>query len=382
MLEKRLAHSHSLKLQGVWTSWHDETVSFDFSWRNIMGVPPIVVSFALNASINYLKTPDILRNIWAIKVSGCCAICQCQQATLHHILSNCETALRQKRYWWRHDCVLQHIQAVLVTFLFLCNSKALPTRERKIAPLAVDFIPEGAPPPPPRRKASITGLLHKANDWKLLVDYLHTPFVFPPEIYPTTLRPDIVIWSPSLATVIFIELTCPMEENLVARMHDKIARYTELKASIEATGKWKVVLHTIEVGARGRVHDRPARKCLRSLGFSPIAISKIIKDLSLLSTRASLTIYMHRNIPCWEYLKDTPLLRTSDCTLTDFEKLRFKLSTLSAKEVDCWTPSFDFKKHPSSQLDITLSTIHKNPNPDHNRSARAEALQLLSSIAP
>jgi hypothetical protein len=173
-------------------------------------------------------------------------------------------------------------------------------RQRKVAPLLVNFIPAGASPPAARRRPPIIGLLHKATDWKLLVDYLHAPFVFPPEIYPTRLRPDIVIWSTSLATDIFIELTCPMEENLEARMHDKIARYTELLASIEATGKWKVVLYTIEVGARGRVHAKTARKCFRGLGFSPRAISKIVKDLSLLSVRASLSIYIHRNAPCWQ----------------------------------------------------------------------------------
>jgi len=126
--EQRLAHSHTLKLQGVWTSWDGVNTPFDFSWKNILKVPPAVVSFALNASINYLKTPDVLRNSWGLKVSGTCAICTCQQATLFHILAGCSTALDQKRYWWRHDCVLLYIQSVLVSFLYDCNMKASPAQ--------------------------------------------------------------------------------------------------------------------------------------------------------------------------------------------------------------------------------------------------------------
>ena len=154
-------------------------------------------------------------------------------------------------------------------------------------------------------------------------------------------------------------------------MHDKIARYTILKSRLEDDG-WKVVLHTIEVGARGHVH-KTALKCLRGLGFTPRATSTIVRDLSLLSVRASTTIYMHRNTPRWP---DTPLLRTPDCVLTDFGELRFKLSSLSAKEIDCWTPSFIKTR----RFEPRLETV-----PEHNtndRSARGEAQRLLASIAP
>ena len=184
-----------------------------------------------------------------------------------------------------------------------------------------------------------------------------------------------MIWSTSRKTIISIELTCPMEENLEARMHEKIARYTGLKSRLEDLD-WKVVLHTIEVGARGLVHAKTARKCFRGLarGFTPRATPKIIKNLSLLSVRASLTIYMHRNTPLWP---DTPLLRTPDCVLTDFEKLRFKLSSLSAKELDCWRkPSFVKRRAFKPKLESV---------PEHNtydRSARVEAPRCMASIAP
>ena len=50
----------------------------------------------------------------------------------------------------------------------------------------------------PRKKS----LLDTAQDWKLLVDFERQKLVFPPEIYGTSERPDIVIWSVSTRTVI------------------------------------------------------------------------------------------------------------------------------------------------------------------------------------
>ena len=39
---------------------------------------------------------------------------------------------------------------------------------------------------------------------------------FPPVIYSTSERPDIVIWSASARLVILLELTVPAEEGIVA----------------------------------------------------------------------------------------------------------------------------------------------------------------------
>ena len=47
------------------------------------------------------------------------------------------------------------------------------------------------------------------------VDFDGKKTVFPPEIYSTPERPDVVIWSGSRKSVILIELTCPSEEGFV-----------------------------------------------------------------------------------------------------------------------------------------------------------------------
>ena len=61
-------------------------------------------------------------------------------------------------------------------------------------------------------KTKITGLLHKSSDWKILVDF-NDSLVFPLHIVYTLERPDIIIFSDSIRTIIIIELTCPCEEN-------------------------------------------------------------------------------------------------------------------------------------------------------------------------
>jgi len=110
---KRVAHAHSLARQGVWLQWSNSTIPFDFSWKNLLfGPGEHILKFVLNASVNWVKTPDLLK-LWGYKHQDLCTICGSGGCTLHHILSNCSIALRQRRYNWRHDSVLKHILAVL-----------------------------------------------------------------------------------------------------------------------------------------------------------------------------------------------------------------------------------------------------------------------------
>ena len=73
-------------------------------------------------------------------------------------------------------------------------------------------------------------LLHGASDWKLLVDFERHKIMFPPEIYSTDERPDVIIWSASLRKIILIELTCPAEEGIQAASERKLRRYETLKS--------------------------------------------------------------------------------------------------------------------------------------------------------
>ena len=74
--------------------------------------------------------------------------------------------------------------------------------------------------------------------------------MFPPAIYSTPERPDLVLWSASRRRVILIELTCPAEEGIQDAASRKVARYAGLCGECERLG-WSVSMATVEVGARG-----------------------------------------------------------------------------------------------------------------------------------
>ena len=78
------------------------------------------------------------------------------------------------------------------------------------------------------RKITKTHLLSKGTDWNLLVDLPGHNYVFPPEIYATSERPDIVIWSLTLHQAYIIELTCPAEEGIQTAAMRKLSKYTPL----------------------------------------------------------------------------------------------------------------------------------------------------------
>ena len=112
--EKRIAHAHSLARQGVWLQWSDTTIPFDCSWKNLLfGPGEKVLKFVLNASVNWVKTPDLLK-LWGYTHQDLCCLCGSSGCTIHHILSNCTVSLKQHRYNWRHDSVLSRIFSAMV----------------------------------------------------------------------------------------------------------------------------------------------------------------------------------------------------------------------------------------------------------------------------
>ena len=114
--QKRMEHSSCLVQQGVWTHW-DNVMPFDLSWKNLIyGPGPRLISFVLNAQINSVRTPDMMK-LWGYIPSACCTLCGADKCTLHHVLVNCSFALGQGRYTWRHDSVLTNIETMLTNVL-------------------------------------------------------------------------------------------------------------------------------------------------------------------------------------------------------------------------------------------------------------------------
>ena len=122
--------------------------------------------------------------------------------------------------------------------------------------------------------------------------------VYPPEIYSTPQRPDIVIWSKQTKRVLNGELTCPAEEGIEAAQARKNARYFDLNHAANDRG-WKAELATIEAGARGFV-ARTLPRLLRHLGRCPKKISTDCKNISSIAARCTYTIYLARESIDWD----------------------------------------------------------------------------------
>ena len=319
--EEHMRHAACLPLQGVWTSWIDFARPYDLSWENLISASPSLIKFVLNAQINSVRTPDMLK-LWGYTKSATCPLCSAPQCTLHHILVNCSFALNQKRYTWRHDSVLKNIEISLANLVADFNQRK-PTSLVKATKQAFEacFVRKGEKQKHASQPAaSVTqSTLACANDWKLRVDFDAKQIDFPPAILATPLRPDIVLWSQMSRVVVLIELTCPAEEGIRNAQLRKETKYTELLDSINATNIWKASLWTLEIRARGLV-GLSTHKTFVRLGFTSRQAKALCKKLSTVVARCSYAIYQaHCNL-AWSHSSD--LIIDGDLALTEIETKR------------------------------------------------------------
>ena len=116
---------------------------------------------------------------------------------------------------------------------------------------------------------------------------------FPQHIATTNLRPDIVLWSQTVTTVLLIELTAPHEDRIDETHERKRLNYQELVEQCQAKG-WKAWCFPVEVGCRGF----PAQSVWRTLGMLGITgreRKNIIKETGVQAEKASLWIWCKRN---------------------------------------------------------------------------------------
>lgn len=296
--EKRLMHAQELAIQGIWTTWSECVAPTDLSWKNLIyGPGPHVIKFILNASVNWVKTPDMMK-LWGYKKTAYCPLCKHPQCTLHHIMSNCPHALDEGRYTWRHDSALLYLKTVMEEVVNEANSK---TVETDIPHIKKSFVRVGDKAPAKQPKSSRSTLLDGAKDWQVLID-LDDQMVYPPEIYGTPQRPDIVIWSNELKRVLNVELTCPAEEGIEAAQVRKEGRYFSLKCAAKDNG-WDSHVATLEVGTRGFV-ARTVPRCLRRLGRTPKQIKEDMKNLSNIVARCTYAIYLASTSNFWDVKRE------------------------------------------------------------------------------
>ncbi len=372
--EKRVAHSAQLARQGAWSKWADRTEPFDFSWRNLIyKVSPHVIKFVIHAAINWVKTPDLM-SLWGKYSSSKCFLCGHPICSITHILSGCKTARNEKRYNWRHDSVLYTLELTLRPFIENFNN----SRSSVIPVISRSFVPSGeASPSTGPRKKSPKSCLDGARDWELLVDYDHKKIVFPPEIYATPERPDIIIWSRSTKVVYLPELTCPSEENITNANNFKTGKYDKLVSAIDKS--WTVLLLPFEVGARGFV-ALSTRSLLTKLGFSSRVKSSLVKSMSLVSARCSYTIFLSHSSVEWNtkraLLEPDVAVRISTSSTPPSPSLPTITSASSTSCPSHPPPAATPSSSPSSQPPVSFAS--SPPEPLRLRPSKKRVLHLPS----
>ena len=294
--EKYHAKAVQLQIQGQWTKWCNY-VKQDFSWKTLLGLPPNLLSFCLGATYDTLPSPSNLHR-WHLSPETSCFLCKKNICTTAHVLGACKVALKQGRYTYRHDSVLEMV--VLEFKLFLSSLSTNITNSTQIK-----FVKEGTVPKPNKR--NVCGILHEASDWILLHNL--EKLVIPSFLAVSSLRPDILVFSVSVKKVVLIELTCPCEENMEEWHHKKFHKYEPLAEMMRYNG-WSVDIFPIEVGARG-YYATSLRYCFIRLGLGKKGIRKLLKQLSSQSLKSSFEIWLARDCYNWSN-SHTPTSAISD----------------------------------------------------------------------
>ena len=124
-------------------------------------------------------------------------------------------------------------------------------------------------------------------------------------------RPDIVIWSTSTKTVIWIELTSPWTDNLKSKHFEKKAKYTPLAEQLRnpqrAGGPWTVYPFEVEVSCLGVISEQPWMSMCNALGFSSTFRNQLTHAVRAAAIHCSHMIYLCRYHQRWE---PQPLLNT------------------------------------------------------------------------
>ena len=271
-----------------WENLIPSTINWNY---RILNMSEAELSFVLNAQTQTLPDPSNLRR-WSCNVHARCLVCGKPNSTAGHVTNCCPTALKQGRYSWRHDNLLCTLVPILKGLVATKNHKKSLLRSEHIR-----FVPVGTPQ---RRKscAAPLSLLDSANDWQFQVDLKANPLIFPPATGVTTgLRPDIVIWSVSTKTVIWGELSCPLEELILDAHVRKKQKYLNLEIACHCK-RWKVHAFPFEVGSIGFV-GHSCRKFLSAIGLRGSRQKAIILELSSVARRSSFHLWQCRRSRSW-----------------------------------------------------------------------------------
>ncbi|XP_078617582.1 uncharacterized protein LOC144885536 [Branchiostoma floridae x Branchiostoma japonicum] len=280
--EKRRVTAISQKQQGAWVNW-EEAIERRLSWKDIWEIQSCRLSFLVRAVYDVLPSPQNV-NRWFQKEEAC-QLCGLAGANLKHVLSSCNTALKQGRFTWRHNNALRVLAAAVE------EKRGKSESEESAQAKFIPFVKEGQKPVRKTKGKQEGGILRKGV-WNMAVD-LENRLCFPKNICVTSLRPDLVAWSEALKTVIIVELSVPWEENMQSAYERKKLKYQDLTHECKQSG-WNVLLYPVEVGCRGFPGSSLARFC------KEMAIDKkVLRNMAQEVEKSSFWLWIKRKENTW-----------------------------------------------------------------------------------
>ena len=278
-----------------------EYMEKDLTWNTMLyEYSEGLLKFCINATTNTLASPDNMRR-WGQARNLCCGLCGQEGATLRHILAGCRwvhdyenKVMPEDRYTWRHNCVLKEIAYHVAEFIseINCLPRASTNDEKKKT-----FVKAGAAIK--RKKKSRKGILHSARDW--IFDFelpewaTARKYAFPSDVAITSTIPDAYIISRETKQIIVIELTAPLEENIVKWNTKKTEKYQSAIAdACEKSWRDQVHVRAVEVGAKGWIPPS-FQRTFKWLGFPPKTIRKLRDNCQLLARKCSYLIWINRH---------------------------------------------------------------------------------------
>jgi hypothetical protein len=223
------------------------------TWQSVIRkMPRNVMAFAARLSTNSLASPDNLAR-WGKRKMGTCPLCSYRSGTLAHITNICPVALRQGRFTWRHDSILQHISLTL---------KGLVTNNIEIY-------------------ADLPGL--QVNGTTLPADIIVSS--------GEGSKPDLVLVDRFKKEIALLELTSPLPRNTFNANTAKLTKYTQLDIDLSDKG-YKVYLVPFEVCSNGHITKQNKGNIENVLKKFNIKIKpKILTDLSQISLLCTMSVF-------------------------------------------------------------------------------------------
>ena len=241
-----------LTLQGEFTKLLIEEKG-SVTWQSIIRkMPRNVMAFAARMSTNSLATPSNLVR-WGKRRMGTCPLCSYPNATLAHITNVCPVSLKQSRFTWRHDSVLNHL---------LKDIKSQLTKQTEVY-------------------ADLQGW--QVNGGTIPADILVCG--------GKSSKPDMVMIDRKTKKILVLELTCSLPQSTTSAHNKKQTNYTQLKLALEEKG-FTVGLLPFEVCSNGHITNKNKQDMSKSLHTFNVRLkTKTITELAQIALLCSMSIF-------------------------------------------------------------------------------------------